>query len=118
MGNDFDIILGRFLAHSSGAGWCAPLRLVCPTPGPCASDADWRLQRDGVPAFRLRCNRRPGDADADTGGAGPAAPTRPQILIDTRNHYETAVGTFKGAIDPKIRTFAQFPGWVSEGVSE
>jgi predicted sulfurtransferase len=38
---------------------------------------------------------------------------RKQILIDTRNHYETAVGTFKGAIDPKIRTFSQFPGWVN-----
>jgi rhodanese-related sulfurtransferase len=35
-----------------------------------------------------------------------------QVLIDTRNHYETAVGRFKGAIDPKLRTFAQFPGWV------
>eukprot|EP00941_MAST-03F_sp_MAST-3F-sp1_P000879 g879.t1 len=38
---------------------------------------------------------------------------RKQILIDTRNHYETAVGTFKGAVDPKIRSFAQFPEWVS-----
>ena len=54
----------------------------------------------------LRCNR-------SAAGAGGAGPTRPQILIDTRNHYETAVGTFKGAVDPKIRCFAQFPGWIS-----
>eukprot|EP00501_MAST-03F_sp_TOSAG23-6_P002223 GSMAST32.ASY1.ANO1.2323.1 assembled CDS len=36
-----------------------------------------------------------------------------QILIDTRNHYEVAVGSFKGAINPKIRCFAQFPEWVN-----
>lgn len=33
------------------------------------------------------------------------------ILIDTRNDYEVSVGTFAGAIDPKIRTFSEFPGW-------
>lgn len=33
------------------------------------------------------------------------------ILIDTRNDYEVAVGTFRGAIDPKIRTFREFPDW-------
>jgi len=34
------------------------------------------------------------------------------VVIDTRNHYETVVGTFENAIDPKIRNFAQFPGWI------
>ena len=34
------------------------------------------------------------------------------ILIDTRNDYEVAVGTFAGAIDPGTRTFRDFPGWV------
>ena len=29
-------------------------------------------------------------------------------LIDTRNNYETAVGIFKGAIDPEIETFCLF----------
>ncbi|MFT8718643.1 rhodanese-related sulfurtransferase [Acetobacter sp.] len=33
------------------------------------------------------------------------------ILIDTRNDYEVAVGTFRGAIDPKIGTFREFPDW-------
>ncbi|WP_324742056.1 rhodanese-related sulfurtransferase [Tsuneonella sp. CC-YZS046] len=33
------------------------------------------------------------------------------ILIDTRNDYEVAVGTFRGAIDPKTRTFRDFPAW-------
>ena len=33
-------------------------------------------------------------------------------LIDTRNTYETAVGIFKGAIDPKIETFTEFKDYV------
>ena len=33
------------------------------------------------------------------------------ILIDTRNDYEVAVGSFAGAIDPRIRTFRDFPAW-------
>ncbi len=34
------------------------------------------------------------------------------IVIDTRNDYETAIGLFKGAVDPKTRTFREFPEWV------
>lgn len=33
------------------------------------------------------------------------------ILIDTRNDYEIAVGTFAGAINPEIRNFSEFPAW-------
>ena len=33
------------------------------------------------------------------------------ILIDTRNDYEVAVGTFQGAINPKTTTFREFPSW-------
>lgn len=33
------------------------------------------------------------------------------IVIDTRNDYEVAIGTFAGAIDPKTATFRDFPGW-------
>lgn len=36
------------------------------------------------------------------------------ILIDTRNDYEYAIGTFKGAIDPKTKTFREFPQWVED----
>jgi UPF0176 protein len=36
------------------------------------------------------------------------------IVIDTRNDYEFAMGTFKRAIDPKTRTFRDFPQWVSQ----
>lgn len=33
------------------------------------------------------------------------------IVIDTRNDYEVAVGTFEGAIDPGTATFRDFPAW-------
>jgi UPF0176 protein len=33
------------------------------------------------------------------------------IVIDTRNDYEVAVGTFAGALDPRTRTFRDFPAW-------
>lgn len=33
------------------------------------------------------------------------------IVIDTRNDYEVAVGTFAGAIDPKTESFRDFPDW-------
>ena len=33
------------------------------------------------------------------------------IVIDTRNDYEVAIGTFAGAIDPGTRHFADFPAW-------
>lgn len=36
------------------------------------------------------------------------------ILIDTRNDYEVAIGTFKGAIDPKTKRFGDFPKWFAD----
>ncbi|MBN2907811.1 MAG: rhodanese-related sulfurtransferase [Rhodobacteraceae bacterium] len=32
-------------------------------------------------------------------------------VIDTRNAYEVAIGTFEGAIDPGTRSFRDFPAW-------
>jgi UPF0176 protein len=37
-------------------------------------------------------------------------------LIDTRNDYETAVGIFKGAIDPNIQKFTDFKKFVAENM--
>ncbi|MEZ5812711.1 MAG: rhodanese-related sulfurtransferase [Rhizobiaceae bacterium] len=34
------------------------------------------------------------------------------IVIDTRNAYETAIGTFEGAVDPETRSFREFPDWI------
>lgn len=36
------------------------------------------------------------------------------VVIDTRNDYEYAIGTFEGAIDPATRTFREFPDWFRE----
>ncbi|MFV9875754.1 MAG: rhodanese-related sulfurtransferase [Rickettsiales endosymbiont of Dermacentor nuttalli] len=38
------------------------------------------------------------------------------ITIDTRNTYEVALGTFEGAINPKTRTFTEFPEWVKNNI--
>jgi UPF0176 protein len=38
------------------------------------------------------------------------------LLIDTRNDYEVDVGTFKGALDPRITTFREFPEYVKNNI--
>jgi len=35
-------------------------------------------------------------------------------LIDTRNYYEVAIGTFKGAENPELDSFRQFPDYVHQ----
>jgi UPF0176 protein len=38
--------------------------------------------------------------------------TSPDVaVIDTRNDYEVAIGTFDGAIDPETKSFGEFPAW-------
>lgn len=32
-------------------------------------------------------------------------------VIDTRNDYEVAIGTFRGAVDPETESFRDFPAW-------
>ena len=36
------------------------------------------------------------------------------VLIDTRNDYECAIGSFRGALDPHIKTFSELPHWVEQ----
>jgi UPF0176 protein len=36
--------------------------------------------------------------------------------VDTRNDYEFAEGTFKGAVNPKTNSFGEFPKWVDENL--
>ena len=35
------------------------------------------------------------------------------VLIDTRNSYETAIGTFPGALDPGTKSFGEFPEFIA-----
>lgn len=36
------------------------------------------------------------------------------VVIDTRNGYEVAIGSFDGAINPDTRSFRDFPAWFDE----
>ena len=40
------------------------------------------------------------------------------VLIDTRNAYEVAIGTFEAAINPKSKSFSELPGWVENEMAE
>ena len=34
------------------------------------------------------------------------------VVVDVRNDYEVSLGTFKGAINPKTKSFSELPEWV------
>lgn len=34
------------------------------------------------------------------------------VVVDTRNDYEVAIGTFARAVNPKTTSFSEFPAWV------
>ncbi len=36
------------------------------------------------------------------------------LVVDTRNDYEVQIGSFQGAIDPNLKTFADLPAWVAQ----
>ena len=37
-------------------------------------------------------------------------------LVDTRNAYETSIGTFKNALDPATESFREFPAYVKQNL--
>lgn len=40
------------------------------------------------------------------------------VVVDTRNDYEVAIGSFKGAVDPGTKSFREFPAWAKEHEAE
>jgi len=38
------------------------------------------------------------------------------LVIDARNHYEVTLGKFRGAVDPEIDTFREFPEYVQKNL--
>lgn len=40
------------------------------------------------------------------------------VVIDTRNDYEVAIGTFEGAVNPNTQSFREFPAWVEAALSK
>ena len=55
-----------------------------------------------APAVDAATLKRWLDAGRDDAG-------REVALLDTRNGFEVGIGTFKGALDPKIKSFGEFP---------
>jgi UPF0176 protein len=40
------------------------------------------------------------------------------IVIDTRNDYEVAIGTFKNAVNPNTTSFREFPQWAADNLDK
>lgn len=40
------------------------------------------------------------------------------VLIDTRNDYEVAIGSFDGALDPATKSFRDFPDWWAQNAAQ
>lgn len=91
-----------------------------------APDLDVKFSTaDAMPFARLKVRVKPeivtmGVAVDAAGGAGThVAPAEwnaliddPEtLLIDTRNSYEVAIGSFAGAVDPGTACFRDFPAW-------
>ena len=43
---------------------------------------------------------------------------RPVVMLDTRNDYEVAAGSFAGAVDYQLATFSEFPTQIAANVND
>lgn len=109
----------------SRAGIDAVLAHIRALPG-CAT-LDWKESRaETMPFQRLKVRVKReivtmGQPDVDpTAAVGHyveakdwnALISAPDVaVIDTRNDYEVAIGSFDGAVDPETTTFREFPDW-------
>ncbi|WP_347313689.1 rhodanese-related sulfurtransferase [Defluviimonas sp. SAOS-178_SWC] len=112
----------------SRAGIDAVLSHIRGMPG-CA-DLDWKESPAAEMPFgrtKVRLKREivtMGEPDVDPTGAvghyvAPAdwndlISSEDVVVIDTRNDYEVAIGTFQGAVDPGTTSFREFPAWWRE----
>jgi UPF0176 protein len=109
----------------AAAGVEAVLAHIRTLPGCAELDVKY-ARADAMPFqwMRVRLKReivtmRAGDLDPASNAGHYVAPrdwdaliADPEtVLIDTRNAYEVAVGTFAGAIDPGTQSFGAFPRW-------
>ena len=107
------------------AGVDAVLAHLRALPG-CAG-LDWKeAEASGMPFGRMKVKLKREIVTMGVEGVDPLASvghyvspaewneliTAPDVaVIDTRNDYEVAIGTFKGAIDPGTKSFRDFPAW-------
>ncbi|MEO1305803.1 MAG: rhodanese-related sulfurtransferase [Pseudomonadota bacterium] len=101
------------------------LQAICALPG--CETLDWKdSHADAIPFLRLKVRLKTEIVTMGVPGTDPTclvgSYVKPQdwnalirdpdtVVIDTRNDYEVALGTFQGAIDPETETFRQFPDW-------
>ena len=77
-----------------------------------------RLKREIVTLGRLEANPSDQVGTYVTPQDWNALIVNPEVLLlDTRNAYEVTIGRFKGAIDPKTRSFGQFPDYVRQNLN-
>ncbi len=85
-----------------------------------SSAADWPFARMKVRVRPEIITMRAPEADPSRHAGTYVAPSdwnalieaENVLLLDTRNTYETKLGTFEGAVDPKIESFTQFKDFV------
>ncbi len=108
--------IDAFLAHLRGLPGCAEL--------------DWKLSTaKDRPFARMKVRLKKEIVTMGQTGVDPRGGTghyvspadwndliqSPDVaVIDTRNAYEVAIGTFAGAIDPGTESFRDFPAWWEE----
>jgi UPF0176 protein len=107
------------------AGLAAVLAHIKTLPG-CA-DLEWKESTSDQPPFgRLKVRLKKEIVTLGVPGVDPKAAvghyvraadwndliSAPDVVvIDTRNDYEVAIGTFAGAVDPETAAFRDFPAW-------
>ena len=95
---------------------------------PRLADLDWKESLcDDMPFYRTKVKLKKEIVTLGVPGVSPnekvgtyvepkdwnALISDPEVLlIDTRNDYEVSIGTFEGAVDPKTKTFREFPEYV------
>ncbi len=71
-----------------------------------------RLKREIVTMGQPQVNPRAGTGRYVDSADWNALISAPDVaVIDTRNDYEVAIGTFDGAVDPVTKSFGEFPAW-------
>lgn len=71
-----------------------------------------RLKREIVTMGQPDVDPRAGTGHYVTAADWNDLISQPDVaVIDTRNDYEVAIGTFTGAVDPATRSFGEFPAW-------
>jgi len=86
-------------------------------------------ESDGMPFHRMKVRLKKEIVTMGVAGLDPAADAGTYVdpadwnrliadpdvvVVDTRNGYEVALGTFAGAVDPGTASFSEFPAWAEQ----